>query len=269
MTIIAVDDERLALALLSSSIKEVAPDADLHTFSVADGAVRFAAENRVDVAFLDIEMARVSGIALAKQLKEANPAVNIVFVTGHAQYMRDGFALWASGYVLKPVSPDAIRTELENLRNPIKREEPPAEQKRIRIQTFGNFDVFVDGKALNFERRQAKEIFAILVDKRGTSVTHAELASILWDDDEEYGRSRQKSFHVYVASMIETLRSAGIEDVVERTRKTLMLRTEMVDCDLYRFLAGDVAAINSYTGQYMSAYSWAEFTAGYLDCVRF
>jgi len=44
-----------------------------------------------------------------------------------------------------------------------------------------------------------------------------------------------------------------------------MVNKDLIDCDYYRFLEGDVRAINSFTGQYMSAYSWAEFTTGYLD----
>ena len=53
--------------------------------------------------------------------------------------------------------------------------------------------------------------------------------------------------------------------MILRNRQGLLLNTKIVDCDLYRFLEGDVRAINSFTGQYMSAYSWAEFTVGYLE----
>ena len=45
----------------------------------------------------------------------------------------------------------------------------------------------------------------------------------------------------------------------------LAIDPERIDCDYYNFLAGDVRAINSYTGEYMSNYSWAEFTTAYLD----
>ena len=44
-----------------------------------------------------------------------------------------------------------------------------------------------------------------------------------------------------------------------------MIDKSQVDCDFYKFMDGDVRAINSYTGQYLSEYSWAEFTTGYLD----
>lgn len=161
---------------------------------------------------------------------------------------------------MKPVTPEAVKTELENLRNPI--EWSPA--KRIKILTFGNFDVFVDGEPLKFERKQAKEILAYLVDKRGTSATYAELAAMLWED-EEYDRTKQKNLQVYIASLVKTLHSVNIMDLILKNRQGILLNTKIVDCDYYRFLEGDTRAINSFTGQYMGAYSWAEFTVGYLE----
>ena len=40
---------------------------------------------------------------------------------------------------------------------------------------------------------------------------------------------------------------------------------ELLDCDLYRFFAGDAEAINEYRGEYMSAYSWASLTEANVD----
>lgn len=49
-----------------------------------------------------------------------------------------------SGYVLKPVTTEQIVRELDNLRHPIE-EQPRA---KVHMQCFGNFEVFVDGKAM-------------------------------------------------------------------------------------------------------------------------
>jgi hypothetical protein len=57
----------------------------------------------------------------------------------------------------------------------------------------------------------------------------------------------------------------GIKDLILKNRQGILLNTKVVDCDYYKFLEGDTRAINSFTGQYMSAYSWAEFTVGYLE----
>ena len=260
MNILAVDDEYFALELMKSALDEVASGANVYPCRNVESALDVARGQRIDVAFLDIHMPGMNGVELARELKLINPKVNIVFATGYSEYMKAGIDLRMSGYVLKPVSPAAIREELENLRHPIEWDK----EKRIKILTFGNFDVFVDGQPLKFERKQAKEILAYLVDKRGTSATYADLAAMLWED-EEYDRTKQKNLQVYVASLVKTLHSVDVKDLILKSRQGILVNTKIVDCDYYRFLEGDTRAINSFTGQYMSAYSWAEFTVGYLE----
>ena len=260
MNILALDDEYFALELMKSALEEVAAGANLYFCRDVESALNTAKQQKIDVAFLDIHMPEKSGIEIACELKLLNPKVNIVFATGFSEYMKEGIDLRMSGYVLKPVTPEAIRTELENLRHPIEW----SNEKRVKILTFGNFDVFVDGTPLKFERKQAKEILAYLVDKRGTSATYPELAAMLWED-EEYDRTKQKNLQVYIASLVKSLLAVDVKDLILKNRQGILLNTRIVDCDYYRFLEGDVRAINSFTGQYMSAYSWAEFTVGYLE----
>jgi two-component SAPR family response regulator len=260
MNILVVDDEYFALELMKRALVEVAPGENLYICQDVRGALRLAGENIIDVAFLDINMPEMNGIELALELKRIHPKINIVFATGYDTYMKQGIDLRMSGYLLKPIRTDDVRTELENLRNPIEWNR----EKRIKILTFGNFDVFVDGMPLKFERKQSKEILAYLVDKRGTSATYAELAAMLWED-EEYDRTKQKNLQVYVASLVKSLHGVGVKDLILKDRHGLLMNTAIVDCDYYRFLDGDTRAINAFTGQYMSAYSWAEFTVGYLE----
>lgn len=260
MNILAVDDEYFALELMKHALEEVAGGSTVYLCRDVRSALQTATENKIDVAFLDIHMPEKNGIELALELKKLNPKVNIVFATGFSEYMKEGIDLRMSGYIMKPVTPEAVKTELENLRNPIEW----SNEKRIKILTFGNFDVFVDGTPLKFERKQAKEILAYLVDKRGTSATYPELAAMLWED-EEYDRTKQKNLQVYVASLVKSLHSVNVMDLILKNRQGILLNTRIVDCDYYRFLEGDTRAINSFTGQYMSAYSWAEFTTGYLE----
>ena len=260
MTILAVDDEYFALELMKSALEEVAGGSTVYLCGDVQSALKTAKKVKVDVAFLDIHMPEMSGIELALELKKLNPKINIVFATGFSEHMREGIDLRMSGYIMKPVTPEAVKTELDNLRNPIEWND----EKRIKILTFGNFDVFIDGTPLHFERKQAKEILAYLVDKRGTSATYPELAAVLWED-EEYDRTKQKNLQVYVASLVKTLHSVDVKDLILKNRQGILLNTKIVDCDYYRFLEGDTRAINSFTGQYMSAYSWSEFTVGYLE----
>ncbi len=260
MNILAVDDEYYALKMIESAIGETVSGANLYLCPNPTLAIETAEKIRIDVAFLDIHMPEMTGVQLAKKLKDINPQINIIFATGFTEHMKEAIDLRTSGYLMKPVTAAAVKVEMENLRHPVEW----SVEKRVKVLCFGNFEVLVDGVPVKFERKQSKEIFAYLIDKRGTSVTYPELASIIWEDG-DYDRTKQKNLQVYVASLVKTLNSLGENDLILRNRQGILVNTAKIDCDYYRFLEGDVRAINSFTGQYMSAYSWAEFTVGYLE----
>ena len=146
MHIIAVDDEPLALGLLVRSIRNACPTAQISEFQSGHKALQFVESNRCDVAFLDIHMRGMDGLSLAKKIKELNPKCNLIFVTGYSAYTGDAFSMHASGYIIKPVSTEAVRTELENLRHPV----TLLPNTLLRIRCFGNFEVFsADGEPVS------------------------------------------------------------------------------------------------------------------------
>ncbi len=135
---------------------------------------------------------------------------------------------------------------------------------RIRVKTFGNFEIFVDGETLSFHRQRAKEVLAYLVDRQGSGVSRAEIFAALYED-EEYDRSYQKQLDVIIRSLKDTLKENHISRLLEIKGGLLRIVPEMMDCDLYRFFEGDKKAIDSYRGEYMSSYEWAMMTEAYID----
>lgn len=259
MNFIAVDDERLALDNLLSKLKKARPQAEIRGFMHPQKALMEIKNGFCpDVAFLDIEMYGMSGIELALCFKEAYPKVNLVFVTGFPEYMPEAFALHASGYIPKPVSVERIREELENLRYP-----PLVKEASVRVQTFGNFEVFAQGKPLFFERSRTKELLACLVDRRGAGLTMQELAAILYEE-RPYDSSLQNQLRVHISDLLKTLKELGAGDMIVRKRNYIAVDTNQFDCDYYRFLDGDMPTINGFSGEYMAGYSWAEITTGRL-----
>ena len=80
MIAIAVDDEALMLGALVASI-EASPDiTEVTKFSNCNEALDFAKENPIDVAFLDINMRGINGIALAEKITALHPDCKIVFI---------------------------------------------------------------------------------------------------------------------------------------------------------------------------------------------
>lgn len=253
MNILAVDDEELALEGLLDAIRQAAPEAEVHGFAYPEDALAFADSHPCAVAFLDVEMAELDGVELAGQLKTRNPNVNIIFATGFGQYRGAAFDLHASGYLTKPITVEKVRRELAELRRPL------PEGKRIRVQTFGNFEVYLDGKPIVFKYSKTKELFAYLVDRRGALCTNGEIIAALFPDNENhdaYLRSLRKD-------LTDTLGASGCGAVLERQRGSLGVVPEQIDCDYYDWCAGRRGE-SLYRGEYMAQYSWGEFTNAML-----
>lgn len=259
MNIVAVDDEKLALELLVDSIEKVVPEAKVNGFRKTADAISYVGENGCDVAFLDIKMRGMTGLELARQLKEICCDVNIIFVTGYSEYSLDAFRLYASDYLLKPATPEAVKQALTHLRTPI----VPKSEKKIRFQCFGNFEVFCDGKPLVFKRLKAKELLAYLVDRMGAAVTMGELIAVLWEDGPDT-YSRQSNLRNLISELKKTLAEAGAEDIILKSRNTISLDCDAVECDYFDFLRHIPYAVNRYRGEYMNQYSWAEITTAAL-----
>ena len=79
-------------------------------------AIALTRDVTCDVVFLDVEMPGVSGLETAPHIHERGDPPAIVFVTAHAEYAVDAFAVEAFDYLLKPVDPDRLARVLERLR---------------------------------------------------------------------------------------------------------------------------------------------------------
>ena len=258
MNILAVDDERIQLEDLEEVIKEAIPDAVVASFRKPKEALDYAKhlktkDSCVYLAFLDVEMSSMNGLELAKELKIIYEKTNIVFVTGYSQYAVDAFSVTASDYIMKPVSKDGILKAMERLRYPITKKD-----KRLRVQCFGNFDVFIDEKPVHFPRKKAKEVFAYLVSKNGARCSNNEIIAAIWEN--KYDTESLKSqFRQIVADLNFTLKTAGLNDILIKERGHLAVATDKFMCDMYDYLKTKNNSINNIKGKFMVQYSWAEF----------
>lgn len=250
MKIIAVDDEKIALQGLLLSIENAAPDAQIFGFRRAQEAIDFMRNEQCDVAFLDIEMKGMSGVELARELKDINPDVNVIFATGFGSYRDAAFDMHASGYLIKPITVEGVKRELENLRRPV------AAPKRLKLLTFGNFEVLYNDKPLVFKYQKSKELLAYLVDRRGAMCSTGELMGVLFEDE----TGHKAYYHRLRSDLLDTLTECGCESVVTQQRGLLGVAANKVDCDYYDYLDGKCELTKLYHGEYMAQYSFAEIT---------
>jgi len=99
MTIVAVDDEPLALQLITRYIEETPELSLLRKFKNPLEAAAFLKENSVDILMLDIQMPELNGIEFARQM-DRGPKV--IFTTAYKKYAIEGFRLEVVDYLVKP-----------------------------------------------------------------------------------------------------------------------------------------------------------------------
>ena len=263
MRAICVDDERLILERTVQLCRELPDMEEVTGFTRPLEALEWASGHPVDLALLDIEMPGMSGIELAAAIKEKHPDTAVIFLTAYSKYAVSAFAVRASGYLLKPVTAEALAADVAHA---LSGRHHPLEGHVV-VRTFGGFDVLVDGRAIEFKPPKCREILAYLVDKQGATVTRAELFAALWED-RAYDRGMQKQLDNNVRSLRNILLEYGIGEILEIGRGTLRVRPDTFVCDLYLFLEGDRDAAQSYRGEYMSAWSWASMTESLLTWRR-
>ncbi len=256
MTVLIADDEILALQSLQRVVSRVLFNAVILTAASGRQALSLAESTPIDLAFLDIELQDMNGLDLVRHLKALRPELNIILVTAYENYALDAWRLYVSAFLLKPANAADVRTALQHLRSPAP-PEPEREQRPLRVQCFGNFEVFYRDEKIHFKRSKAKELFAYLVSRRGASVTSGEICSVLWENDEDLG-GKKSMIRTYFASLRQTFRSCGLDAVVQHSRDAYSVNVDLMDCDYYRFLKLDPVALNSYQSEFMHQYSWAE-----------
>ena len=203
MLFLAVDDENLQLNKLVDAIKTADPKSEVLSFNNPLIALDVVKNVKLDVAFLDIEMGGLNGVELGKRLKQLNPNINIIFVTGYDQYAIDAYSMHASGYLTKPVSAERIKIELENLRYQM-----PArnDTNKLKAQCFGSFEVFYNGQPIKFARSKTKEMLAYLIDRRGAMVSVKELSEVL------FGEEKSSYVRNLVADLSKALKDINCEN---------------------------------------------------------
>ena len=264
MTIMVVDHSAKALAQTAEIVKALRPEDTLLRFESSVDALAEARKQEIDVAFIEVDMPELHGLDLGRYLVELHPMVNLIFLSRKYSHAYDALMLHASGYLMKPASEADVRRELEDLRHP----ESQKHQKRVFAQTFGNFELFVDGKPVQFKYSRTKEIVALLVNNRGAQTTNGEIIAALWEDD---GDPEKKASYLsnLRQDLQNTMNRLRLTDIIVKQRGSMGIAADRIECDLYDWLANKQKSKYHYLGDYMNQYSWAEYVHAELDEISY
>ena len=116
--VIMIDDRKIILAGGLPVVEAAMPNANVTGFTRPSEALEYARANRVSLVFLDIELGKTSGLELCHTLLDINPRTNVVYLTAYSDYAIDAWSTGASGFMLKPITPEGVQDQLKKLRYP-------------------------------------------------------------------------------------------------------------------------------------------------------
>lgn len=261
MYTLTVDDRELVVTLMLEILYRLDPDGTHLGATTPEEALDLADESPLDVAFLDVEMpGKTNGLDLGRRLRRSYPKLNIVIITGYTDYAVEAFGLDASGYLLKPLTEEAVAHQLSVLRF----DRGKSKEKQIRVRCFGSFEVFCNDVPLDFSYSKSKELLAILVDRDGAICSNDTLIGCLWPDEPANSQTKAR-LRKYVKDLRDSFAAAGAADIIRRQERVgIGLDVARFDCDYYRYLQGDPLAIHQFNGRYMDQYDFAEETRARL-----
>ncbi len=148
---IIIDDEPHAVSELADILARVPGISVSGEFGNVSDALAFLKEiGHIDVIFCDIQMPRLNGIAAAELLKTY--CDHLIYVTAYREHALDAFNVHAAGYLLKPVSTEAVIKIITNV----------VQKQKRHIGQRSDESVFIKGGNKNlFTKINLKEVYAI------------------------------------------------------------------------------------------------------------
>lgn len=246
--ILVIDDEAAPLLTFAAQLFDNADISASFFSGETEKALTAVLDPTVRAAFLDIQMPKINGVELAERMIALRPDLKIVFITGYAQNeeeLKRRIGANFYGFCYKPFDPDILRGLLSGLL--------AGENNRVFLRTFSHFDCFLGQTPVDFDRAKAKELLALLADRRGATVTMEEAITCLWP--EKAPELSKKLYRDAVCRLRLTLGKYRIPEILEVKRARLFLRTQYCRCDLWDYLDGKTPG--AFTGEYLRPYEWS------------
>ena len=243
MTVLCVDGEDSSLHALKSTVMQCPDTTNAVFFTDGNDALTWAKEHAFDVVLVEICLHQENGIELALRLRQINPDTAVVFCARDSCHAVDVVNLHIdSGYLLKPITVETLQREIDHIKAV-----NLSRKYLITVCCYGGFEVFDKmGGPLRFKRKRSKELLALLIDRKGISMTAKEICAVMFSDDGVKDQKNMNYFYKLYYELIRVLTEAGAEPVIKKNGNCYYADMSLIH----------VSHINRNMKPYLEEYSW-------------
>ena len=203
------DDENLGM-LLREYLQAKGYDTELY----ADGDAGYKAfiKGKYDICVLDVMMPKKDGFTLAKEIKQANSEMPIVFLTAKTlkEDVFEGFKIGADDYITKPFSMEELTFRIEAILRRVQ-DKKPSDETVLKLGSF-TFDtqkqILTHGDEKTKLTTKESELLTLLYQHANEVLQRDFALKTIWIDDNYFNA---RSMDVYITKLRKHLR--GDEDV--------------------------------------------------------
>ena len=265
MKAVLIDDMKPALREMEFLLKKYSEVEIVGSFTDPITALEQIERLGPQVVFLDVDMPQLQGIDVASEILQFDQNIEIIFVTAYNQYAVEAFELNALDYLLKPVDIKRLDKTVSRL---LAKKEIVKEHldNKVRIQSFGRFEVFVEGKEpVLFRTEKTKELFAYLIHNRHRGISKEDIIEALWlgMDYERAVKQLYNGIYYIRKALIEY----GISREVLSIDSNYKLKIEFATWDRDLF----INLMDEGTTEYIEALKKAErlYRGNYFECEKY
>lgn len=218
MNIVIIDDEKLAIDILTIVLEELTQFSICikGAFTDAMDAFELLEREQIDLIFLDMEMLDVHGLQIAQLIQKKYPHIQLIFVTAHARFAVDAFDVAATDYLLKPVQEQRLEKAMIKAQQIYdSRQEQRTDNKgaNLYVRVFGGFQLIDAGQnTVKWRTKKVSELFLFIWLHRKKPLLNVVIIENLWPDAEPEKAS--VNLHTTMYQLRKTLKRYGSENPI-------------------------------------------------------
>ena len=205
MKVILLDDEKSMLIIMKKMLSKIKDIELVGSFQSPGEAYSYIKENKVDMAFVDINMREENGLDFVRRVTSQYKKIAIIFLTAYKEYALEAYGMHAFDYIVKPITFEKLENSIQKAKDTLIFLQPSNQNNKNKIffTCLGSLEVkSAMGGSIQFTSSKSSELMAYLVMHKGRLVSKWKIM------EDVFSGMAQSNAETYLNTTVYKLRKA-------------------------------------------------------------